>query len=336
MRLLVLGGTAFVGRHLAAEALARGHEVTLFHRGRTGRELFPEAEHVLGERSADLGRLAGRAWDAAADVSAYLPRQVREACAALAGAIERYCYVSTVAVYRPTGAEHVTEGSPLLDETDLADPATEEITWATYGALKALGEREAVSAFGEHALIVRPTYVIGPHDRTDRFTYWVRRAAEGGELLAPGPPETPTQLVDARDLAAFTLDLLERDAAGPYNAVGPAAPLTFGGMVEACVQATGGRASPTWVDEAFLRGHGVEVERELPLWNAPEEREVLSCDPSRSLAAGLRLRPLAESIADTLAWDRQRGSPPLADALDRTREAELLGAWHAECATRAR
>jgi 2'-hydroxyisoflavone reductase len=330
MRILFIGGTSFVGRHTAADAIARGHEVTLFHRGKTGADLFPEAEHVLGDRASDLDRLRGRTWDAVVDVCAYRPSEVRSLVATIGDAFDRYVYVSTCSVYRLTGADHVTEDSPLWDEDDLPDPSSEEVTWASYGPLKALCEREATSAFGDRCSIVRPTYVIGPHDPTDRFTTWVRRAAGDGELLMAAPPDAPIQLIDGRDLGAFTVDLAEGRASGTFNGVGPAGPLDMAGMVAACAAATGGTASVTWAEPAWLAERGVEVEREIPLYGTPEDAEVMRADPARSLAAGLALRPLAETIRDTVAWDRERGLPPLRDALSDERQAELLAAWRAD------
>lgn len=320
MRLLFIGGTDFVGRHIAAEAIGRGHDTTLFHRGHTGAGLFPEAEHVLGDRAHDLGKVSGREWDAVIDVCAYVPREVRQAAAALAGSADRYCYVSTTDVYRRTGAAGIDEDSPLHREADLDDPRTEVVDADTYGPLKALCEEEARAGFGDAVLTIRPTYVLGPYDNTDRFTYWVRRTSEGGEVLAPGPAEAPQQLIDARDLATFTVRLLESGVTGAFNGVAPT--VTFGEMLATCIEATGADARLVWAGPELLAEHGVE----LPLWNPPEEYEILRCDPARSLDAGLRIRPLAQTVRDTLAWDRDRGLPPLEGAPDSVREQELINA----------
>jgi len=326
VRILFIGGTSFVGRHMAEAAAAAGHDITLFHRGKTGADLFPQVEHVLGDRDGELGKLAGRTWDAAIDLCGYVPRQVREAAAALAGSVDRYCYISSVSAFRPTGADVVREDSPLYGEEDLEDPATEVVDGQTYGPLEALCEREAEVGFPGRVVIVRPTYVVGPHDPTDRFTYWVRRAALGDEILVPGPPEAPMQLIDGRDLGAFTIGLVQRGESGPFNAVGPAEPITFAEMVATCMESVGGEAMLVWADPVRLRMLGVEVERQMPLWDDPAEAELMRCDPSKSLAAGLRLRPLAETIRDTLEWDRERGSPPLHDAMTPEREREVLDA----------
>jgi 2'-hydroxyisoflavone reductase len=329
MRILFIGGTSFVGRHTAAAAIARGHDVTLFHRGKTGVDLFQGAEHVLGDRTTDLDRLRGGTWDAVVDVCAYRPSEVRSLVTTIGDAFDRYVYVSTCSVYELTGADAVTEDSPLWDEGDLPDPASEEVTAASYGPLKALCEREASAAFGDRCSIVRPTYVIGPHDPTDRFTTWARRAAGDAEILMAGPADAPIQLIDGRDLGAFTVDLAEGRAVGVFNGVGPADPLDMAGMMTACAEAAGGSASVTFVDPGWLADRGVEVEREIPLYATPEDREVMRADPAKSLAAGLTLRPLADTIRDTVAWDRGRGLPPLRDALPDGRQAELLAAWHA-------
>jgi len=328
MRILFIGGTSFVGRHMVTEAVGRGHDVTLFHRGETGRALFPEARHVFGDRARDLPLLAGSTWDAAVDVCAYVPREVRQAADALSRAVGLYCYVSTTDVYRPTGQDTVVESSPLFDEEDLRDPVTEEVTDETYGPLKALCEHEAEAAFS-HVIIVRPTYVLGPFDNTDRFPRWVRRGATGGEILAPGPPDAPAQVIDARDLAALTVGLVERGASGPFNGVAPT--ITFEEMLSECL--TAGDGTLTWVDPAFLREQGVDIETELPLWSSPEDYELARCDPSKSIAQGLRLRPLAETVRDTLAWDRERGLPALNDALEAARERGLLKVWRTRVGT---
>jgi 2'-hydroxyisoflavone reductase len=327
MQLLFVGGTSFVGRHMAAEALARGHDVTLFHRGKTNPDLFPNAEHVLGDRSTDLEALAGRTWDAAIDVCAYVPREVRQAGEVLAGGVGRYLYVSSVSAYRATDLERTGEDAPLLGPDDLDDPDTEDVTDETYGPLEAMCEAAAEEAFPGRTIVLRPTYVVGPHDSTDRFTYWVRRAVTGGDVLAPGPPDAPMQLIDARDLGAFAIDLVEHEETGPFLGVGPQEPITWAETIAACIETVGHEAVLTWVDPAFLEARGVEIASAFPLWEDGSWASLMRCDPARSLAAGLRLRPLAETIRDTAAWDRDRGTPPLRVGIDREREAELLDAW---------
>jgi 2'-hydroxyisoflavone reductase len=188
-------------------------------------------------------------------------------------------------------------------------------------------EAAAEVAFGGRTITLRPTYVVGPHDSTDRFTYWVRRAVSGGDVLVPGPPDGPMQLIDARDLGAFAIDLVEHEEAGAFLGVGPACPITWAETIAACIETVGREAALTSVEPGFLDEHGVDIGSAFPLWEDGTWASLMRCDPAKSLAAGLRLRPLAETIRDTAAWDRDRGTPPLRVGIDRAREAELLDAW---------
>ena len=328
MKLLVIGGTRFLGRHFVEAARGRGHTLTLFNRGRTAPGLFPGIETVTGDRDGGLGALAGRTWDAVLDPSGYVPRVVRASAAALAGRAGLYAFVSSISVYATPIAPGADESAPLAT---LADPGTEAITGETYGALKAACEREAVSVFGERALVVRPGLIGGPHDTTDRFPYWPRRFARGGDVLAPGGPGQPVQVIDARDLASWLLAMIERGAGGTFNATGPAEPVTLGGLLEGAALALGAPSRLVWVDEAFLLERGVQPWTELPLWVPPEEGGLDEVSIQRALAAGLALRPLAETVRDTLAWDLARpdGAREDSPALKPEREAELLREWHA-------
>lgn len=323
MDLLVLGGTLFLGRHVVEAALARGHRVTLFHRGTTNRGLFPAAEAVYGDRAHDLGVLAGRRWDAVIDTSAYVPRVAAASALALGEAVRTYIFVSTISVYRSPLSPGADETAPL---EELPDAASEDVQ-AHYGALKAACERVIVERFGERACLVRPGLIVGPHDPTDRFTSWVARAAEGGEMLAPGDGSQPVQVIDVRDLAAWLVDLAQAGAHGTYNTTGPRAPLTMRGLLELCAAETGAGARLTWADERFLLEAGVQPWSELPLW-LPGEAGLLSVDIAAALEAGLRFRPLAETVRDTLAWHRRRPAAPLRAGLSREREADLLARWH--------
>lgn len=320
---MILGGTKFLGRHTAERALARGHEVTLFTRGQTNPELFPEAEHLVGDRDGDLAPLAGRSWDAVADMTGYVPRVVRQSAELLRDTVGRYLFVSSVSVYADFSGP-VSEDSPLAE---LEDPSTEEVS-EHYGALKAACERVVQEAYGGRATIVRPGLVVGPWDPTNRFTYWATRVARGGEILAPGPPERMTQWVDARDLAAWMVDLLERDEPGVFNAVNEGVP--WGALLEG--------AQVTWVPDEFLQERGVGQWMELPLW-IPDEPGIQQTDVSRAVAAGLSFRPPAETMRDTAAWDVEHGaevSPTLTGVsgagLAPERERELLAEWHARAA----
>ncbi len=325
MRILVLGGTSFAGRHLVELGLARGHDVVLFNRGRTGADLHPGVERVVGERAGSLEGLRGRTFDAVVDMSGYFPPDVERSANLLAESAGRYLFVSSRSVYADHSRPGANEDSTLADLPPGA-PA-DEITGESYGPLKALCERAARNAFGERALILRPGLIVGPYDPTGRFTCWPVRVAEGGDVLAPAPPEQPVQVVDARDLAAFALDLLERDAGGTFDVVSPAGMLTLGGVLDACLTAAGGDARLVWVDEAFLLARGVEPWTELPLWTPGADMAGFQrSDVSRALAAGLAIRPIAETVADTLRW-AQAAAPGPGASMTRAREAALLREW---------
>ena len=328
MDLLIIGGTRFLGRHFTQAALDAGHRVTLFHRGQTGAELFPRAEHVLGDRDGGLGVLAGRRWDAVVDCCGYFPRVVGASARALREAAAHYTFVSSVSVYASPISEGAAEDAPTAV---LADPAVETITGETYGGLKAACEREVTGVYGAQALIVRPGLIVGPFDPTDRFPYWPRRIARGGDVLAPSPPELPVQVIDARDLADWMLAMVERGLAGTYNAVGPDARLSMQECLETIRQATGSQARLVWVDGAFLLERGVEPWMELPLWVTGDDVAHGTLSAARARAAGLGCRPLADTARDTLAWDLARPEAARASspALAAVKEAELLAAWAA-------
>jgi 2'-hydroxyisoflavone reductase len=327
MRILFVGGTRFVGRAMADAALSRGHDVTLLHRSPTDDPVLAPAEHVLTDRDADLSLLSGREFDATIDVCAYVPRQVRDLAAALDGRGGHHVFVSTMSVYADTDEPGLDESGALVE---LDDPTTEDVTGDTYGGLKVLCEQQAHSAYDDAALtIVRPTYVIGPYDSTGRFTWWVRRVARGGEVLAPGAHSLPIQVIDARDLAEWTLDLVEKAVPGTFNAITPTPPFGFGDLLDATVRAVGpADTTLTWVDAAWLREQG-ETYSSLPLWTEGEPEWTLAADPTKALAAGLSPRPLTETIADTWDWVTQKQPAPVPGwGIATEREAELLAAWH--------
>lgn len=324
MRLLVLGGTVFLGRHLVDLASARGHAVTLFNRGRSGPDLFPDVEQIHGDRDGGLNALRGRSWDAVVDTSGYVPRVVRAAAEILAPTTEHYTFVSTLSVYEDWSAEPLDETAAV---GRLEDELTEDVTGASYGPLKALCEAAVERAFPGRAFIVRPGLIVGPCDPSDRFTYWPARVAEGGEVLAPGRPERTVQFVDVRDLAAWILDMAERGAAGIFNATGPEEPLTMQGLLDECIAVLRSAAVLTWVTESFLLERGVAPWTELPLW-IPNADDHFDC--RKAIAAGLRFRPLAETVRDTLEWDAARPAErPRRAGLSREREREILAAWSA-------
>jgi 2'-hydroxyisoflavone reductase len=300
VKLLVLGGTKFLGRHAVDAALAAGHEVTAFTRGRTNPELFPEVEHLRGDRDGELAALEGRTWDGVVDTSGYVPRIVRRSAELLRDAVGRYVFVSSISAYGDFSAP-ITEQTPVAE---LDDPDTEEIM-EHYGALKAACERVVEDVFGKRSARVRAGLIVGPFDPTDRFTYWPRRIAAGGEVLAPGDPDAPVQFVDARDLGAWLVRLALGGPGGVYNATGPAEPLSFSDLLERTREAIGSDASVVWTDGARVLEAGVQPWQELPLWLPDDEYAGMSrADISRALEAGLRFRPLEETVLDTLAWDR--------------------------------
>lgn len=327
MRILIFGGTNFLGRHTAA-ALERGHEVTLFHRGQTNPGLFPDAEEILGDREHDLALLAGREWDAVIDVPGYVPRIVRASAQALAGHVKHYAFISTISVYDSIPEPGMDESAPV---GQLPEPS--EDVQKYYGQLKALCEDEVRAAFPDAALVIRPGLIVGPFDPTDRFSYWPIRIARGGEVLAPGDPDRQVQVIDARDLANWTVDCVERGTTGTFNATGPATRLTMREMLEACREGTASDATFTWVDESFLEAEGVGPWMEVPLWlpaSDTDTRGMLAVSIDRAVNAGLTFRPLAETARDTLAWHRSRpAGTQLKAGLQPEREHELLEKWRA-------
>ena len=330
MKLLVLGGTKFLGRHAVDAALARGHEVTIFTRGRINPDLFPEIERLRGDRDGGLGVLAGRSWDAVIDTSAYVPRLARASAEALRDAVERYVFISTISVYPEFSKVGITEDDPV---GTMEDETIEEIGGQFYGPLKALCERAVQETMPGKAIIIRPGLIVGPHNPTNRFTYWPTRVARGGEVLVPRSFDWPTQIIDARDLGAWAVTMAESGAPGVYNATGPERPLTFGEVFAACRDVAQSDAHPVIVSEEFLLVSKVGPWMELPLWipDAPENAGFAAIDCRRALAAGLTFRPLAETVRDTLAWDRALpGDAPRSAGLEQAREAELLERWQAE------
>jgi 2'-hydroxyisoflavone reductase len=323
VQLLVVGGTRFFGRAAVEHAVRRGHEVTVFHRGEWEPEGFPDVEHLHGDRTASLEPLAGRSWDAVLDTWAFVPREVRELAEAAGDRIGHYAYVSSLSVHPDDLPAGATEEAPLHPPPP---PEVDEVTDETYGPLKVASERQAEASFPARTLVIRPGYIVGPHDPTDRFTWWVRRAAAGGPMLAAGPPDAAIQGIDARDLGAFVVERIEAGDTSTYGVVGPAEPATFADVVETARTVAGADTEVTWADPDFVRGLGPDQETWFPMWH-PHQPGFHAYDASRAAAAGLRVRPFAETIADTLAWDRERGVPPLRAGLPPEREPELLAAW---------
>lgn len=320
MRILVLGGTSFVGRAIVERALVGGADVTLFSRGQTNPELFPGAARRVGDRaSGNYSSLrSGGEWDAVVDVSGYVPRHVQQSADSLRDGVGRYLFISTIMVHDVAG-DH--EGRLVRNEDAPRLPPlrdTERLTGETYGPLKVACEDEVFARFGARATVVRPGIVAGPHDPSDRFTWWVRRAARGGRVVLPGRPVQPVQVVDVQDLAALVWQLLVDDRPGAFNAVGPAEPTTLAGLIEACALAAG-------ADVDIVPVSARADTPQLPLVEASVAgQRLFRLSATRARECGLPATPLVTTAAKVLAWDRRRGETPLTQGLTPEQEAELL------------
>jgi 2'-hydroxyisoflavone reductase len=325
--ILVLGGTGFIGPHMVREALRRGHSVTLFNRGRTNNALFPDLETIKGDRDGGLDGLEGRQWDAVIDNSGYVPRHVQDSARMLAPNIGRYLYISTVAVYAdiPSATD---EDSPLAT---IDDESIEDVTWETYGPLKALCEKRAAAEIdADNLTILRPTYICGPGDHTDRFSYWPIRTRKGGEMLWAGTPDDVLQIVDVRDLASFTIDCLDRDISGTFNMVNKPRSYTMGRLLEDCQAITATAVDPVWIDENFLASHDLNGGAQLPIWQGSGRGFGVSVD--RALEAGFQIRPERETARDLLVWwdtlpEERRSNIKAGPSAEK--EAEVIAAWKA-------
>lgn len=325
MKILILGGTKFVGRWVADVASRRGHEVTLFHRGQTNPDLFPNLEHLHGDRDGGLAPLEGRRWDAVIDTCGYVPRLVRASCELLADATSHYTFISTCSVYADQSEPGQDEDARLAE---LDDPTVEEITGETYGGLKVLCEESCRKCFGERALILRPGLIVGPHDPTDRFTYWPVRIASSPVVLG-APADAIVEFTDVRDLVEFVLDGMERRLAGAFNVTGPSPEkIRFEDFAREC-QKVAGTAEVLFPQVEFLAENHVLPWSDLPLWTQPSEPGFSTRDTRRAIAEGLELRSASETIQSTLEWARTAsdGSGPfksLRAGLTREREEKLI------------
>ncbi len=320
MKILILGGTKFVGRHIVEKALERGHEVTLFHRGQTGADLFPSVQHVFGDRDGGLDALGTDvAWDWVIDTSGYVPRIVRQACEAVKGRTSQYLFISTISVYADFEQTGIDENSELAT---VNDPATETVDAETYGGLKVLCEHEVLTAFPE-ALIVRPGMIVGPYDHTDRYTYWFLRATKGGQMLSLCERDEPAQFIDGRDLANFCLHLLEMQSTGIFNATGPQFPMTWGDIFDEGALSANSSYEIVRPPLNWLKEHGVES---LPAQVPMEDGKpgIYRIDVEKAVNAGLRFTPLGETVRDTIAW-RKSDETPLKVGPSAQQEAELIG-----------
>ena len=328
LRILILGGTGFIGPHQVRYAQSRGHTLTLFNRGQSSPGLFKDIEQLRGDRNGDLRALEGRKWDAVIDNSGFEPKQVRDSAQLLERSAGRYLFVSTQSVYADRSIVD-------QDETGAVGTAgVHEDEWRGYGPLKALCERELLKVFSQRAIIVRPAVIVGPGDESDRFTYWVDRIDRGGNVLAPGDPRDPTQFIDVRDLTEWMIRLLEANEHGTYNATGPASPLSTAELLYGIRAVTPARVSFTWADAAFLASQNVRPFSDLPLWQPPTGRTAgfMRMSAARAQAKGLTYRPLAITAKETLDWWKtlpaeRRGT--LKAGLSPQREAAVLRAWQA-------
>jgi 2'-hydroxyisoflavone reductase len=343
LRILVLGGTRFIGVYITELAIKRGHVVTLFNRGKTNPQLFAKLEKLIGDRDGQLDALRGRKWDVVIDDSGFIPRQVRLSAELLAPNVRQYVFISSVSVYASFAAPD-DEDSPV---GRLSDESIEKVDENTYGPLKALCEKVATAALPGRVTLLRPGYIVGPGDYSDRFTYWPARASRGGEILAPDAAADPIQFVDVRDLARFTLSLLERDVVGTFNVVSAPGRFTMGDLVEASVSCANALAKPNaaprpvWVPAEFMRQHNVSFATDMPIWSAPTGADAAFAKTSaaRALAAGLTISAIKDTVCDTLAWhlarpDSERAT--LKAGIDPARERAVLAAWSAAGTPRPR
>jgi len=318
MKLLVLGGTQFVGRRIVEAALERGHAVTLFHRGTTNPGLFTESEEILGDRDGGLGALSGLRWDAVLDVNGYVPRLVRDSVRALTGDPgTRYLFISTLSVLATFTIPHQTEATARVSFEGID---TETITNETYGPLKAACEDVVEREIPGRHVILRPGFIVGPWDHTGRFNYWLRRFSEGGTMLVPGTEDSPVQVIDARDLGAFAIHALEARKEGLYHTIGPKDPTTWGDVFEETRRLTGVTTSVEYVAEEFLSSRGVTLPMRSHAVDGLERTSAV-----KAMAEGLTFRPLADTIRETLEWDRAHGRRDV--GLTPERERELLAEW---------
>jgi 2'-hydroxyisoflavone reductase len=328
--LLILGGTSFLGPQIVDAAKGAGYTITLFNRGKTNPQLFPDLEKLHGDRDGNLKALEGRKWDAVVDTSGYVPRHVRDSATLLKDSVKRYVFISTISVFSDTSKVGMDESSPV---GKLPDESVEKVTGETYGPLKALCEQAAEKVMPGRVISIRPGLIVGPGDPSDRFTYWPVRVSRGGEVLAPGSPSDPVQVIDVRDLAEWTVRMIDAGGSGLYNATGPKDPLPMGELLAACKKGSGSNASFTWIDAAFLEEKKVEPWSDMPAWVPPigDAAGFSRINCSRAIGKGLTFRPILATVEGTLQWWKtlpaERQSK-LKAGISPEREAEVLAAWH--------
>lgn len=338
LRFLMLGGTAFLGPAVVENALSRGHSVTLFNRGRTNPHLYPDLEKLVGDRLEGHEALRGGEWDVVVDTSAYFPSVVEGAAEALGDDIGQYINISSISVYADFSRRGITEDDAVgtISDAAVAEVKTmRQITGENYGPLKALCEQAASKAYPGRTTNIRPGLIVGPRDRSGRFTYWPVRVQKGGEVLAPDKPEIPTQIIDVRDLGEFIVRCAEENVTGVFNATSPPEELTMGELLQACKEVSGSDADFTWATTEFLEEHEVSAWMDMPVW-VPLDGEDAGhpfVNVDRAMAAGLTYRPIRQTIRATLDWwatlDEEQQQRHMRAGITAEREAELLAAWHA-------
>ncbi|MGB5296199.1 MAG: NAD-dependent epimerase/dehydratase family protein [Thermoanaerobaculia bacterium] len=343
LKILVLGGTGLIGPPLVEYAVARGHEVTLFNRGKTNTHLFPDLEKLRGDRNDDLSSLeaevdAGRSWDAVIDNTASIPRWVTESAGMLTGAADFYLFTSSISAYADSATPDADETAPtgqISPEDEAKVLTTKDITGENYGPLKARCEAEVRRAFPDRYCVVRPGLIVGPGDYSDRFTYWPVRIHEGGEVMAPGNPSDPVQFIDCRDLGEWYIRLVENGTTGDFNGVGPRSPMSIAGMLYGIRATVDNEISFTWVDADFLEESAVQAWMHMTVWVPPvgEYAGFSSSNIDRALAAGLTFRPLADTAVATVEYwnslpDERRAAPKAGCPPEL--EAKVLEAWRAK------
>lgn len=325
MKILILGGKRFLGIALIEAALKAGHEPTLFNRGLTNPDLYPDIPNLIGDRDGNIDALKGQTWDAVIDTSGYIPRIVKQSASLLSGNCGSYTFISSVSVYQDYLMPDINEDYPLAR---LDDTSEEDYSGDAYGPLKALCEYEIQKNFEGKVLVIRPGLIVGPYDPTDRFTYWPWRVSLGGKVLAPAPPSSSLQFIDVRDLAEFIIQRIEKNDEGVYNVTGPKKPATMGSLLVSCREAALSDATFVWVEEDFLLEHNVTPWKDLPLWIPSSDHAFTgfyNININKALKAGLSLRPIAKTVSDTLTWLKtERGNEKLKVGMDIATETTLL------------